>query len=43
MDRSKDDDYKAWEEGREANAEREFTGQDLRISVDVPGHRRFRR
>lgn len=41
MIREEDDDYKAWVEKREAQVKKEFTGQDLRISVDVPDNRQI--
>lgn len=37
MIREEDDDYKSWVEKREAQVKKEFTGQDIRITVDVPG------
>jgi len=43
MVRENDDDYKAWIQGLNDNAEKEFTGQDMRIHVDVPGGRRSSR
>jgi len=43
MNKNTDSDYQEWTKGRDENAEREFTGNDLRIHVDAPGVRRFRR
>ena len=36
IDRETDPDYKDWAEKRETQARKEFTGQDLRVNVDIP-------
>ena len=37
IDRKSDPDFQDWEERKNIQAQKEFTGQSLRISVDVPG------
>jgi hypothetical protein len=36
LKRDEDNDYRSWKEKRDAAVAKEYTGQDIRLSVDLP-------